>query len=222
MPAPIPPAGATLPRGAGRPAQTELQIAARRTELIAAAYEVFAEKGFHDAGIADITALLGIGHGTFYRYFANKRDILDHVVDAGVRRVMTALALETFTSVESAAEFRVRLGGFGDDLFTLVAGEDSRLLRLLLLDSAAIDPEFLQRLLDLLESTVAAIAATLAEATSRGHLRSTLDPESSARALIGCAAAGVLAEERAVGMEESDRRTYVDTVVSMICDRDES
>ena len=31
--------------------------------------------------IADIAKRLGIGHGTFYRHFKNKRDILDHVID---------------------------------------------------------------------------------------------------------------------------------------------
>jgi AcrR family transcriptional regulator len=28
----------------------------------------------------------GIGHGTFYRYFENKRDIVDHVIDDQDRR----------------------------------------------------------------------------------------------------------------------------------------
>lgn len=222
MPASIPQAPSRSPRGVGRPAQTEVEIAKRRQELISAASEVFAEKGFHDAGITDITSRLSIGYGTFYRHFTNKRDILDHVLDAAVRRITAALALDGFAGVESAAEFRVQLSRFGDDLFTLVAGEDPHLLRLLLLDSAAIDQEFLQRLLGLMEGAVAATAATVRHAKEQGFLRPTLNPESLAVALIGCAAAGALAEERAVGMGPSERRRYVDTLVSMLCDDDES
>ena len=51
-----------------------------REEIVDAAFAEFAERGYHDTGIADIARRLGIGHGTFYRYFENKRDILDHVV----------------------------------------------------------------------------------------------------------------------------------------------
>ena len=53
-----------------------IDVAAIRTkEILDAAYKVFSEKGYHDAGIADIAAELQIGHGTIYRYFKNKADI---------------------------------------------------------------------------------------------------------------------------------------------------
>ena len=51
-----------------------------RREIVEAAFECFTERGYHATGIADIAARLGIGHGTFYRYYENKRDIVDHVI----------------------------------------------------------------------------------------------------------------------------------------------
>ena len=58
-----------------------------RREIIDAAFDCFAERGYHATGIADVATRLGIGHGTFYRYFQNKRDIVDHVVDELVARI---------------------------------------------------------------------------------------------------------------------------------------
>src|SRR5581483_1391867 len=47
----------------------ERRKAELRREIIDAAFTCFAENGYHATGIADIAARLGIGHGTFYRYF---------------------------------------------------------------------------------------------------------------------------------------------------------
>src|SRR5258708_7810985 len=96
MPAASDPTTAPPPRR-GRKPPTEELIERRRREIIEAAYEVFSPRGYSAAGIADIAERLGMGHGTFYRYFKNKRDILDQVVDYGVERIVSALELETAT-----------------------------------------------------------------------------------------------------------------------------
>ncbi|MET0796373.1 MAG: helix-turn-helix domain-containing protein, partial [Rhodococcus sp. (in: high G+C Gram-positive bacteria)] len=61
--------------------RAERKKAELRREIIDASFECFAKRGYHATGIADIATTLGIGHGTFYRYFENKRDIIDHVID---------------------------------------------------------------------------------------------------------------------------------------------
>lgn len=65
-----------------RPEITAEQKEAKRETILAAAREVFAEKGFHAAGIADIATRLDVGHGTIYRYFKNKLDIFLTLYDA--------------------------------------------------------------------------------------------------------------------------------------------
>jgi AcrR family transcriptional regulator len=47
-----------------------------RARLLAAARESFAELGFASTRVADIVALAGTSHGTFYTYFDDKRDAL--------------------------------------------------------------------------------------------------------------------------------------------------
>lgn len=54
----------------------ELLIAARRNQILDAATQVFAEKGFHRATIKDIARVAGIADGTIYTYFASKTDVL--------------------------------------------------------------------------------------------------------------------------------------------------
>lgn len=48
----------------------------KHERITAAAVEVFAEKGFHQARVADIARRAGVADGTIYLYFKNKEDIL--------------------------------------------------------------------------------------------------------------------------------------------------
>lgn len=54
----------------------ELVTAARRKQILDAATQVFAERGFHRATIKDIARLAGIADGTIYTYFASKTEVL--------------------------------------------------------------------------------------------------------------------------------------------------
>ena len=53
----------------------------RRRDILDAARTLFASKGYQATNIADVADRLKMGHGTFYRYFKNKRDIFSHVID---------------------------------------------------------------------------------------------------------------------------------------------
>lgn len=53
---------------------------ARPAEIVEAALEVFAEKGFSAARIDDVAARAGISKGTLYLYFASKEELFKAVV----------------------------------------------------------------------------------------------------------------------------------------------
>jgi AcrR family transcriptional regulator len=55
--------------------RTELAKAARREEILDAARQVFAERGFRGTTIADIAEAAGIALGTIYLYFPSKEDV---------------------------------------------------------------------------------------------------------------------------------------------------
>lgn len=59
-----------------------------RAELVAAARAVFAEKGYADTRLSDITARAGCSTGTLYTYFRNREEILAAVIDGTTDRAM--------------------------------------------------------------------------------------------------------------------------------------
>ncbi len=59
----------------------ELVTAARRKQILDAATQVFAEKGFHRATVKEIARVAGIADGTIYTYFASKDEVLLAVLD---------------------------------------------------------------------------------------------------------------------------------------------
>jgi AcrR family transcriptional regulator len=69
---------------------------ARPAELIAAALEVFVERGFAATRLDDVAARAGVTKGTLYLYFKNKEDLLEAVVRAAlvpvVREAESAVA----------------------------------------------------------------------------------------------------------------------------------
>jgi len=54
----------------------------RQEQVLEAAKEVFAKKGFHRASIADIVQKAGIARGTFYLYFKSKRHIFTSLLES--------------------------------------------------------------------------------------------------------------------------------------------
>ena len=52
----------------------------RRAQLVQAAQEVFAQRGYHAATVDDITRAAGVAKGTFYLYFEEKREIYYEVI----------------------------------------------------------------------------------------------------------------------------------------------
>jgi AcrR family transcriptional regulator len=52
----------------------------RAAEILAAAREVFLDKGFERASVAEVAARVGVVEGLVYSYFPTKRDLLDQVL----------------------------------------------------------------------------------------------------------------------------------------------
>ncbi len=67
----------------------------RRDEIMAAAKEVFARKGFHDTTIADIAKRAGLAYGLIYWYFDSKDELFHALmaVEEGALRSHIAAAV---------------------------------------------------------------------------------------------------------------------------------
>ncbi|MDO4877103.1 MAG: TetR/AcrR family transcriptional regulator [Oscillospiraceae bacterium] len=49
--------------------------------LLSQSYKLFTTKGISDTSISDIVNSAGVAKGTFYFYFKDKQDIIDHLID---------------------------------------------------------------------------------------------------------------------------------------------
>src|SRR3954471_181639 len=54
-------------------------MADRRQELLDAAVQVFAKKGFRAARVGDIAEEAGVAHGLLYHYFRSKEEVLETI-----------------------------------------------------------------------------------------------------------------------------------------------
>jgi len=170
----------------------ERRKAETRREIIDAAFTCFAERGYHATGIADIAARLGIGHGTFYRYFANKRDIVEHVITETVDKIVAALGAENAPEAVSTLEgYRAQTERIGTALARIFS-EDPRVPQLLL-SAAGIDDAMRERMLELFDQTTPLTAAYLEHGVRLGYLRADLDIEPTAQAINGMILGSVLA-----------------------------
>ncbi len=71
--------------------RTYLRADDRRAQILEVAKQVFAERGYHEANVADICEAAKIGRGTLYQYFENKRDVLLEVVRLMCARISAIL-----------------------------------------------------------------------------------------------------------------------------------
>jgi AcrR family transcriptional regulator len=77
-----------------------------RDHLLAAAAEVFAERGFHGASLDEVAAVAGFTKGAVYSNFKNKEDLFLALFKANSDREMDALRT-TLTGSEAPPEARI-------------------------------------------------------------------------------------------------------------------
>ena len=63
----------------------------RRLQILAAAREVFAKRGYHQTTIDDIVISAGVARGTFYLYFEDKRAVFADLIDRFAAKLSMAI-----------------------------------------------------------------------------------------------------------------------------------
>jgi AcrR family transcriptional regulator len=160
----------TAPQGA-RTARGERT----RTRLLEAAERVFTELGYHDASIVKIAEAAGVAPGTFYLYFAGKREIFDELVEDLNRRVRHAMA-----DAASRGQTRTEAERLGFEAFFRFTAEHPGLYRVIR-QAEFVSPGALRLHY---ERIVAGYARGLQEAMKDGEV-AIGDPEVLAWALMG-------------------------------------
>jgi AcrR family transcriptional regulator len=158
---------------AGRPLSS--RGARTRRRLLEAAETVFAELGYHEASIVKLTEAAGVGQGTFYLYFASKKEIFDELVLDLNHRVRQAM-----TEAASAGTTRAERELLGFTAFFHFTAEHPALYRIIR-QAEFVSPEMLHRHYERLTD---GYVAGLRQAMEQGEIASG-DPEVLAWALMG-------------------------------------
>jgi len=174
------------------PSRAERQRQQLRADIIEAAFIEFSERGYHQAAISHIAKRLGIGHGTFYRYFKNKRDILEHVIDDVYEKIKAAMADDNApTATTSLEEYQLQVGRMGISLTRIIV-DTPALFRMALFETTSIDPEMTQRVIGFQKWSAKQVAAYFENGVKLGFLRKDLDIEATSFVLIGMITSTVL------------------------------
>jgi AcrR family transcriptional regulator len=104
----------------------ESKGARTRRRLLAAAEQVFADLGYHDASIVKITEAAGVAQGTFYLYFTSKQEIFDVLVEDLNRRVRHAMS-----QASAGGKDRLEVERLGFEAFFRFTAEHPALYRVI-------------------------------------------------------------------------------------------
>lgn len=142
---------------------------ARPAELLAAALDLFVEKGFAGTRLEDVAARAGVSKGTLYLYFANKEDLFKEVVRQSIvaRMTQTREELAAFEGPSSALIAKLYESWWGNYGSTSATG----ISKLMMAESGNF-PEIANFFLEeVIEPWHAMLAATIERGIASGEFR---------------------------------------------------
>lgn len=141
-----------------------------RRYLMNAAVDVFCDKGYHPTLVSDIVERAGVGQGTFYRHFKNKRDLIDNILDQFGEMLLGQFQFMTDHLPSNVDEYR-ELSRNAILAMTILVEKNRKLALLLLREAPTVDRDFEQRINDLYNQFVNLAAFYLEYAINQGFAR---------------------------------------------------
>lgn len=156
--------------------------ATRRIEdIMAAARQVFSEKGYADASITDIAVKAGVVEGSIYRFFQNKRDLLIRVVENWYEETL-------LRDDEQLASIKGTWNKLRFIIYHhLLSIKREPALARLVLQELRLDPEYRNsKLFHLNQSYTHRVTEVVKEAIERGEFRTDVSPSFVRDLIYGC------------------------------------
>jgi AcrR family transcriptional regulator len=177
-----------------------------RARLLTASRKAFAELGYAKARVEDIVSRAGVGHGTFYAYFSNKRAALTALMNENAATLIE-LAADSWGGEDG---LRASLVSVLDGLADLYE-RDADLIGLWT-EAAMHDPELGKVFDEVRHQFTARIARNIERAQAAGLAR-PVDVQTAATALAAMAEQTMFL--RVVRGEPLDRATTVRTLADL-------
>jgi len=160
---------------------------ATRERLLKAARELFVARGYHATRPQDIAKLAGLGQGTFYLYFADKKACFIAFVVQARLELQHYVQARAFGVVGLEAFFTAQIGASLD-----FSAEHPGLLRAAMADVSTIATD----VPDLTQTWAGEWARMVSNTIQRGVLDASYDPEIAGALLLGTIGGAVAAANR--------------------------
>lgn len=184
-------------------------------EILQAAFETFSEKGYHQTAISDIAQKLGMGHGTFYRYFKNKRDMIERVFEWKMEEI-TALLMD-----ENAPDAVDSLQDYIDQVHRIkrrlidYSHTNQNAIRLLLITSMSVDDDLTKKVYELIRFGGLLCSGYMRNGVVKNIFRPELNSDGTADAIVSMIVMGGL---HLLNTQNDPQwiENYADSVVDLI------
>jgi AcrR family transcriptional regulator len=161
---------------------TEAHVQARRAQILKAALSCFMVNGFQRTTMHDICREAALSPGAVYGYFKGKEDIVEALAALSTDRNRVL-----FAPIEQAKELTPRVIAAGLEKFVrLLEAADAGAIRIdieLVAESLHV-PRLLQLATTSYEGMIAALSRVIQKGQTGGHIKPTLNPETTARLIF--------------------------------------
>jgi TetR/AcrR family fatty acid metabolism transcriptional regulator len=152
----------------------------KRDAILRAAIDVFADRGFFNAQVADVARAAGVAAGTVYLYFRSKDDLLVSIFERTMREGLTRIR----GSIADAADPRERLRRFAR-LHLSGMGKDRNLAVVFQVELRQ-STKFMERFSStLLRDYLGLIRDAIADGQREGLFRTDIKPTVAAKMFFG-------------------------------------
>jgi AcrR family transcriptional regulator len=160
------------------PRRGQLRGSQTRERVLTAAEALFRDAGYDGTSMSDVAKRAGVGVGTLYHHFPDKRalllELIDRIGDRVAAQRKSELALEAFLGNDP----RAAIGRWLDRAHARLRSRPS--LYLVMLDLAARDAEVARRYRRIEEVAIERLADLIELAQRRGLARASLSPRAAA------------------------------------------
>jgi AcrR family transcriptional regulator len=145
---------------------------ARKKQILRAAVEVFAERGFHRTRVSDIARKAGVAYGLIYHYFDSKDAVLSAVFEENWAVFLKVLRDIAHAKDKQSAEKLVAIAQLLIDALRI----NPALVQVIIQEVSRSDRYVHTKKLEAFQEAFAVIRGIIAEGQIKGELKKAIDP----------------------------------------------
>ena len=100
-----------------------------KRKIFEASMKLFAEKGYENTSIEEITATVGVAKGTLYYHFSSKEEIFDFLVKEGMKLLQNSLDIKTskyenyIDKIKAIVLIQIKIVNKYEDIITILLSQ---------------------------------------------------------------------------------------------------